>query len=217
MYLGFDEAGRGCVLGPLVLGMVMVTHRQIKTLKDIGVKDSKLLTVNGRQRLHSPIAEAVTAHGFTVIEAEAVGDERRNVNQLELVAMGNWIRQVRPKAVYVDVPAPPGKGLEHFCEMLAWHGGLPRSRVLGANKADQRFPIVSAASIMAKLHRDRLLEEAKELAGEDFGSGYPADPKTQAYLRGVVARGGDVPQWVRVKWETYRQLVAQQEQAHLFK
>ncbi len=197
--------------------MVMTTHRQMKGLKAIGVKDSKQLSVAGREELEAPIAGHIVAHGFTVIGAEVVGDHRQNINQLELQAMAAWIRQINPKAVYVDVPAPGGKGVENFCQTLAWWGGIARSRILGANKGDQRFPIVSAASIMAKLHRDRLIETIKTECG-DFGSGYPSDPKTVAYLKEVLSIPGQVlPAWVRAKWGTLRHLAGPRlEQSPLF-
>lgn len=185
-------------------------------LRAAGVKDSKQLSPDQRHQLEGPIRSHIVAHGFSVISAEVVGDDRYNVNHLELEAMASWIFQVRPKAVYVDVPARAGKGLENFCQTLAWRSGISRSRILGANKADQRFPIVSAASIMAKIHRDGLVDSLRHECG-DFGSGYPSDPKTVAYLRALVSRTGHVvPNWVRAKWETYRQLVGEASQPSLF-
>jgi len=212
--------------------MVVATWDQMKALRVAGVKDSKQLTARRREAMESAIVDGVVSYGFTVLEAEVVGDARHNINHLEIQAMAMFIRQVRPQAVYVDVPVRAGKALENFCVSLSWLSEFPRSRILGANKADQRFPIVSAASILAKLHRDRLVGEIKARCG-DFGSGYPSDPRTVAYLKDLVFRpermvtagsgspsagcsGGTMPTWIRTKWETYRLLAAQANQTALF-
>jgi ribonuclease HII len=77
-----------------------------------------------------------------------------------------------------------------------------RCKVVAAHKADRDFPIVSAASIVAKVERDRAVEKLRRKLG-DFGSGYPSDPRTRAYFMEALSRGEQLPQSARKSWKTW--------------
>jgi ribonuclease HII len=71
------------------------------------------------------------------------------------------------------------------------------------HQADAIYPVVSAASIIAKVRRDELIEELKKELGIDFGSGYPSDPKTKEFLiKWGKKHSGKFPEIVRQSWQT---------------
>jgi ribonuclease HII len=86
----------------------------------------------------------------------------------------------------------------------------PGVRLVAENKADEKYPVVSAASIIAKVTRDSVI---RELHGEygDFGSGYPSDRRTVNFVIECYARMGGFPEIVRKKWLTVRRLVAAEQ------
>ena len=99
--LGVDEAGRGCVIGPLVLCGVLVEDGSLETLKELGVKDSKQLRPSARERLSEEI-RSLSDRVFTrAITPEEI--DSGNINHLELHATVEAIRNTRPDVVYIDV------------------------------------------------------------------------------------------------------------------
>ncbi|MEK7766390.1 MAG: ribonuclease HII, partial [bacterium] len=121
--------------------------------------------------------------------------------QAEAAAMIGIIREVGPALAYVDaLTSRP----ERFGRALA-AGLLPLTvRVIAENRADGKFPLVAAASIVAKVTRDAALEALREAHGE-IGSGYPGDPRTVAFLRRCLAHGA-LPPFVRRSWRTLSRL-----------
>ncbi len=78
--------------------------------------------------------------------------------------------------------------------------------IVSVHHAEDLFPAVAAASIIAKVTRDRIIDELRRKYG-DFGSGYPSDPKTVEFLKGVV-KSGEVPEIVRKTWETFQKILS---------
>jgi ribonuclease HII len=195
LIMGIDEAGRGPVLGPMVVGCVVLTSRTDKLFKDSGIKDSKQLSPQKREAFWSFIEDEAVWYKIAVIWPDMIDKfvALNGLNHLECDVMAELINSFGEKAtVYVDSPLKP----ELFKEMLDTRVHV-KSDINCSFKADTIYPVVSAASILAKVMRDRIIEELKVEYG-DFGSGYPADEKTQKFLSGL----NEMPYFVRKSWKT---------------
>jgi ribonuclease HII len=203
--LGIDEAGRGPVLGPLVVAGVLVASQDGERLKRLGVRDSKALSRKRRAELAPKIAE------LTLVRFIAISPERleKNLNRLELEASVQLVVELQPDLVYLDVPTHP-RGVAGYCRKLQELIG-PQIRLIGENHADQRYPIVSAASIIAKVQRDEAIEKLRQEYG-DFGWGYPGERRTRDFLRKWYREHGGLPPCARLKWKTVRNLLESAEE-----
>ena len=205
---GVDEAGRGCVMGPLVVAGVLIEEGREGELVSMGVRDSKQLSPKRREALAVEIRAAVKGWAYFDLEPWAIDKvvERarrlRKLNYLEAMAMARVIRDLRPDVAYVD---PADVVAERYGEQIL--GVLPWSPVIVCEKkADVRYPVVSAASILAKVRRDRIVAGYREAYG-DFGSGYPSDRKTVEFLESLLEDADDVPHFVRRSWSTVRRIL----------
>ena len=204
---GVDESGRGCVLGPLVVAGVSATLEGVRELKEIGVRDSKMLSAKQRESLYPhilEIAEKVHWRGITPGEIDEVlttGRRLRKLNYLEAVYFARVIDDLGAEKVTVDASdVVPGRFRDDI------RGNMARKcRVVAFHKADRDFPVVSAASIVAKVERDRAVEALRIVHG-DFGSGYPSDPVTREFFSDLMRRGGALPPYVRRSWKTWERI-----------
>lgn len=201
---GVDEAGRGCLVGPLIVAGVCASHDGIARLRELGVKDSKKLSRKKRESLYPEIVKAahhVYWKGIPPEEIDTVvmfGRRLRKLNYLEAVYFARVIDELGADRVTVDasdvVPRRFGrdiaKNLESSCKIVSLH------------KADRDFPVVSAASVIAKVERDRQVEMLKEQHG-DFGSGYPSDPVTRSFFSEWMRSGRSLPSCARRSWKTF--------------
>jgi len=209
MFAGIDEAGKGAVLGPLVVAAVGCDSDE--DLAPIPVRDSKTLTPAARTDLFGRITTTLT-YTILVIAAEEIDSKRHvmTMNQLMARSHAAVIRELQPGIAYVDacdVIAP------RFGRTVSSHLDFP-CRVIAEHHADATIPVVSAAGIVAKVVRDRLIGELAEEYGE-IGSGYPSDKTTIAFLEGYIARHHRPPPIARASWETTRQILGRAEQVDL--
>jgi len=201
---GIDEAGRGPVIGPMVMAIAVIDD--MDKLKNIGVRDSKELSPQGRSRLLNVLRSILTYMDYEVIEPETIDRYvyLNALNKLEaevaVKLIGRALRIVNLVRVYIDSPDPNAK---RYGDLIRRSVGSVE--VISMNKADKLIPIVSAASIIAKVTRDSIIEELHREYG-DFGSGYPSDPRTIGFLRNWVREHGDLPPIVRRSWSTIRRL-----------
>lgn len=200
--LGIDEAGRGCIMGPLVIGGVLIDKRRQPELVQLGVKDSKLLS--DRQRKHlapeiRKIAIDTRIIKLSPAEIDKVVESRRKLhklNRLEARTMAQIIEELRPDVAIVDAPdVLADRYGDHIRECLSFS-----LRIVSEHEADKNHPVVSAASIIAKVERDRAIEALKAEYG-DFGSGYMSDPKTKTFLENLAAKHKEYPHFVRRSWK----------------
>jgi ribonuclease HII len=201
---GVDEAGRGCVLGPLAVAGISVDSGRMQELAELGVKDSKLLSPSQRDSLYVEIvklSKGVSVSRIPPIEIDRYvrrGKKHRRLNYLETIHMARVIDGLGVDEVYVDAPdTNPARFKLELEELLS-----SKPRVIAEHKADVNYAVVSAASIVAKVERDRDVAELRELHG-DFGSGYPSDPDTIAFLRSWVKRESSRPEFARKSWKTW--------------
>ncbi len=196
--LGIDEAGRGSVLGPMVIAGVVVPEKMEKVLERMGVKDSKRLVPNRRTILSRKLKK-MFPHEMVVISAREIDDLRArgvNVNEIEKKAMESILLKLEfDKAIVdaVDVKA------ERFQENLRIDTGLD---VFAEHKADDKYIEVSAASIIAKAARDEYIKDINKdyIKSGGIGSGYPSDPKTKDFLSKYTY--DEMPDFVRKSWAT---------------
>ncbi len=208
---GVDEAGRGCIVGPLVVAGVAVEKDNISRLMELGVKDSKLLTPKKREALYPEILKL--SHSYHTIKVlpyiidKAVRCTRTlyKLNRLEAQTMAKIIEQLKPDEAYVDAADVLEQRFgEHISECLT-----VKTSIISKHKADRTYPVVSAASIIAKVERDREIEGLKQKYG-DFGSGYLTDDKTTDFLKQLLqTHGGTYPSCIRKSWEPARRAKAE--------
>lgn len=206
---GVDEAGRGPVIGPLVVSIVC---GYAEDLKRIGARDSKSLSGSTRRRLYDEIVRESQYHDILEISAEQLNDQmsRINLNQIEEDAYASLIERAPfDCTVYVDsFDVNP----ERLTEKLSKRTGKD---VVCRHKADSIYPTVSAASILSKVTRDSRIEEYEKVYGR-IGSGYPSDPVTVQFLEHSLASGKDISRIVRKKWKTYTNMAGRFRNSKLF-
>ncbi|KAM0786679.1 hypothetical protein ACM66B_002126 [Microbotryomycetes sp. NB124-2] len=222
--LGVDEAGRGPVLGPQVYGIAFCRSEYNKPLKELGFADSKTLKEAEREELFEVILEhaqdvkyAVTVMSPTDISAGMLRRLPYDLNSQSHDVTIELIRQVidrgyNVREAFVDTVGPPDKYQMKLSSLF------PTVKFTVTSKADALFPIVSAASIVAKVTRDKILESWKWLEpGKDeyehsrpLGSGYPGDPKTIAWLDNNADPVFGYPNLVRFSWATVKDRMKRQ-------
>lgn len=197
--LGIDEAGRGSLLGPLVVGGMVVPARSAEALREIGARDSKRLSPARREAVYERLARAGRRLSISLpprrIDAYVA---RHELNRLEAEAFARLVRAVRPDQVVVDACDPVAERFGRSVEDLA--GGI--APVRAAHRADATDPVVGAASIVAKVRRDRAIRHLADRLGREIGSGYPSDRTTVDFVRGALRAGGEPPRWLRCSWKT---------------
>jgi ribonuclease HII len=194
--MGLDEAGRGCVLGPLVVGAFTMEATDVAAVQATGATDSKKLSAKRREALIDPLGKLGLIH---LREITAVEIDAENINLLEEIAFAELILEERPDKVIIDAPCHPS-GIPAFIERLVHRIGY-RPELVVEPKADLNYPACSAASIFAKVRRDSHIHALGAV-----GSGYPSDPKTRAWLMGFLERGEAFPPCVRTRWGTIENL-----------
>ncbi len=201
---GVDDAGRGSVLGPLVIAGVSVERAKIKHLSEIGVKDSKQLSPNARELLYKKIIAIVGDYYVTRISPKIIDESvhKKQLNHLEAKYMAKVITNLRPDSSYVDSCDVNPSRFGREISKLANSG-----RIYSRHHADSRFTIVSAASIIAKVNRDRAIKKLREKY--DLGSGYPSDSKTMQFIKGWILDHHETPEFVRKSWKPVKIMMNQ--------
>ena len=209
MICGVDEAGKGSVLGPMVVAAVGV--RTAEVFSDLGVKDSKQLSPAERERLF-PVIKKRCKVAVVIIPAEEIDAIRREMTMNACVARAHAqvITKLAPETAYVDAcDVNPLR----YAETVKSHLAGP-CEIVSEHHADARFPVVSAASIIAKVTRDHEIAKLAKKYGA-IGSGYPSDPVTIAYLSAYIDKHRDPPPIARKSWKTTSALLAQKSQSSL--
>ncbi len=199
---GVDDAGRGSVIGPLVIAGVLMKEEDLPKLTELGVKDSKLLSPHRREILAAEIKRI--AQKYTVIKLSPkeidkvvqTGRKLHRLNRLEAQTMAKVIETLKPDIAYVDASdVLEERFKQHISECLPF-----KVEIISEHKADRTYPIVSAASIIAKVERDKEIAELTSKYG-DLGCGYPTDPKTISFLQQCLEKLGEYPDFVRKSWK----------------
>ncbi len=205
--LGIDEAGRGPLIGPMVMAGVVATLEQEKRLKNIQVRDSKMIAPAVREEMFDRIKSIVTDYEIIVISSEeidkALDSPDMNLNLLEALHSAmittKLCKRQKCDTLILDCPSNnTRKYIQQFRHFLKEDIAI---KIIAEHKADVHYVPVSAASILAKVTRDRAIEDLKKKYKVDFGSGYPSDPRTVSFLQ---TNYNKYP-FFRKSWETWRE------------
>jgi ribonuclease HII len=209
---GVDDAGRGCAIGPLVIAGVLMNENDLSKLAELGVKDSKLLSPHRREVLAPEIKRVAKDYKIVKLSPQQIDDvvlngrKLRRLNWLEAQTMAKVIEALKPDKAYVDasdvLEERFGRDVLGFLSF--------RIPIVSEHKADRTYPIVSAASIIAKVERDREVAELAKAHG-DFGSGYPSDQRTMDFLRRCLKKMEEYPDFVRRSWKPVKRVKSDEE------
>lgn len=196
---GVDEAGRGPVIGPLVISIAVCKREDEKLLKKWASKDSKALTPDQRETSYAELKKFCT---FRWVEISAVDLDKlmktMSLNDIEAKVMADLIKKAGEMDVMIDMPDRYSWTFRKRMEKC----GVTKFQA--EHKADENYPIVAAASICAKVTRDAKIAEIRR-ATCDFGSGYPSDPKTIDALRDKEKKKLIQP-FIRTRWKTLERI-----------
>jgi len=214
--LGIDEAGRGCVLGPMVYGCAYWSMNVQDSIPK-GFRDSKQMKEEERNRLFEELKEHPEI-GYalrSILPSEISRNMLRkpidvyNLNQMSHDATIILIRKivdkgdVKVKKAYIDTVGNP----QYYQRKLERE--FPSIDFVVESKADANYAPCSAASVVAKVMRDRMLEswkysESSDIS-HDFGSGYPSDPKCKSWMEQLSDPVFGYPDIVRFSWAPSKQ------------
>lgn len=207
MFCGADEAGRGPVVGPLVVAGV--TLEDDTKLIEYNVRDSKKITPHRREVLANIIKKIAANYEILVISAADIDDMRKvmTLNEIEVNAFTKVIKKLKPETCYVD---SADVNEERFGKDILSNLSF-KPEIISKHKADDIYPIVGAASILAKTKRDeevrKIGQELEKKLNLPLGSGYPADPITQKFLKEWVNKFGKLPPYTRRSWKTAQNIM----------
>ena len=198
---GVDEAGRGSMLGPLVVAGISISKSKVNLLKKQGVRDSKKLSPRAREHLYKKIIQIVDDHYIVKISPRIIDKSVSNhsLNHLEAKYMAKVISKLSPSTAFVD-----------SCDVNSKRFGKEISKLTSNTKirsyhhADSKFITVSAASILAKVSRDRAITRLSKKY--DIGSGYPSDPKTKIFVKKSIRRNQNLA-FLRKSWKPVKILM----------
>ena len=202
MICGVDEAGKGPVVGPLVVAAVAVNNA--KDIANLGIKDSKQLTKRKRKELANLIKEKFN-FAVEIIEPKIVDEYRRRnkLNELNREAFERLISKLDPNVAYVD--AADVNENRFGSQIKASLTNKKDTDVISMHKADAKIEVVAAASIIAKETRENEIEKLKDKIG-DFGSGYPSDERTIKFLKSFYSANNKWPAGTRKSWKTLERI-----------
>ena len=204
---GVDEAGRGCVIGPLVIAGALFEESEVKGLADAGVTDSKALSRKKREKLAAIIMDAALGVRYFELQPRCIDSvvfrskPLRRLNYLETMAMAAVLRPLNPDSAFIDTC-----DVDHNRVKEQIQGVIPYSIDITCEpRADSTYTVTGAASILAKVRRDQRISELHEIYG-DFNSGYPSDPRTRAFLEEWFRENSDGKGFIRESWQTVKKL-----------
>ena len=190
------------MLGPLVISGISIDKKNLRKLSSLGVKDSKKLSPKNREILYKKIIELVDDYYIAKISPRSIDAsvKRHGLNELEAKYMAKVVSKLDPDTSYVDScdvnPKRFGKEISKLSD---------NHKIKSYHHADSRFVIVSAASILAKVTRDRAIERLRK--NHDLGSGYPSDSKTVKFVTGYYKTNHSLPTFVRKSWKPVQKIL----------
>ena len=199
---GVDEAGRGPVIGPMVLAIAVLDESGQQTLLDRGVRDSKLIAPKKRKEIFDWLLEELSDSAIISVSPSELDllMEQHSLNEIEAMKIAEGINSLDSHfdKIYIDAPDTEAP---RFARRIIKYLDNPKIDIVSEHKADVNYPIAGAASILAKVTRDAEIENMKEELG-DFGSGYPSDRKTIAFIADYFSKNDSIPPFMRSAWKT---------------
>ncbi|MEK6957562.1 MAG: ribonuclease HII [archaeon] len=212
---GIDEAGRGPCLGPMVMAVALIKKDDEEKLVGLGVNDSKLLSAKERERQFPEIKKILLENECIHISPKEIDEYRlhKSLNELEAMHAARLLNALKqkPDVVYVD---SPDIVMEEFAKRIRKYISF-KTKIISEHKADLNYPIVSAASIIAKVERDGAIKKLALEFGE-IGSGYPGDEVTIRFLKNYLLQHSVMPKFARQSWQTISAMENERLQKKLF-
>lgn len=197
----------------MVVAGVWINKEDESKLKELNVRDSKLISPRRREFLAKKIRKIAKKVEIIVISAKNIDELRKimSLNKIELNAFVKIINKMDASEVYVDLPENGKKfGFILKQKMKSWN-----SKLIAEHKADAKYVVVGAASIIAKVERDRQMRELEKETGLELSSGYPSDPHVINFLEKWLEDNKEFPDFVRKSWITAHRLVGKKKQKAL--
>lgn len=210
---GIDEAGRGAVIGPLVIAGVSFKQHKINKLKELGIVDSKMLTPKKREVLFEKIVKEADSIFICRIKPFLIDSYVKNnrLNKLEAKFMTIISDNLIANKIIID---SCDINLERFKSEIKNNMKNNKITIYTFHKADQDSVIVSAASIIAKVTRDKEIKKINDILNQEVGSGYPSDPKTKIFLDTNYLSIQSHP-FIRQSWKPIKFMIAKYKQTSL--
>ena len=202
MLCGIDEAGRGAVIGPLVIAIVGIEKKDDLLLYDLKPRDSKTYTKNARENIAEKIKKIVK-YEVRVLTPEEIDKKMSmmTLNKIEVIEIAELICLFHPEIVYID--AVDVNEIRFKKDILSRIDFQPE--IIAEHNADAKYPIVSCASIIAKIIRDNEIKKLEQKIGMQIGSGYPSDKITRNFLDTLSKKS--LPPYIRKSWKTVKNMM----------
>ena len=199
---GIDDAGRGSMIGPLVIAGITIEKKNLKKLKSLGVRDSKKLTRKSREILYKKIIKNVDDYYVVKIPPKTIDHSvfKHNLNHLEAKNMAKIVIKLNPTVSYVDSCDVDYKRFGKEISLLS-----SKAKIKSYHHADSRFVAVAAASIIAKVTRDRAIHRLNK--NFDLGSGYPSDKKTIKSIKKLLSNNKS-ESFIRFSWKPVQKIIS---------
>jgi len=209
---GIDEAGKGPVVGPMVVAGVMIPEKRAAFLGQLRHRDSKTLSPRRREFLAEEIKKVAKYHILEVSAGQIDAlRERMTMNEVMVVSYAKVLKELKPDRVFVDAADVDPR---RFAQNVREKYGAPID-IISEHNADVKYPIVSAASILAKVRRDAAIRALEKQIGREIGSGYPSDSRTVHFLEKWIKEHGSLPSFVRHSWKTAQTALKKHGQSRL--
>ncbi len=210
---GIDEARRGPVMGPMVMCGALIDEKDLPKLTRLKPRDSKLLSKEEREEIYPKLLSVLGYYKVIIMQPNEIdkavhGHDGLNLNKLEAHKQAEIINEFNPGKVIIDCPSNNIDSYRIYLKKLIKNKNVG---LILEHKAE-RYPLVAAASIIAKVTGDMEIEATKKELGIDFGSGYMSDSKTVAFLQKNFEK---FPGLFRKSWFPYQELVNKKFQKNL--
>ncbi len=202
---GVDEAGRGPVFGPMVMATVVIQEKEENELKELGVKDSKLLSKKKRKQLYGKILDIVKDYKIIKLSPEIIDrhlfSQSSSLNKLEAKTTAEMLNTLKAKKAYIDLP---DRNRKRYTDYIKNNLKNKNIELIAEHGADKNYVVVGAASILAKVTRDTIVDELRRQLGEDIGSGYMTDKVTVRFLEDNW--NNDKVKFFRKSWASWKNI-----------
>jgi len=224
LVLGIDDAGRGPVIGPMILAGVLLEKKDEAELKKLGVKDSKQLSPRRREFLAQEIKKLAKDYHIVKVSASEIDSlmaKKINLNKIEAIKAAEIINELtknfEKNLDYIEIIIDcPSVNIKAWQDYLLQHIKKEKIKIRCEHKADVKYVVVSAASILAKTTRDAELEKIKQQYKIECGSGYPSDPLCIKFLKTPEAKELAKKGLVRKSWQTWKEKKQKQKKLEDF-
>lgn len=209
---GVDEAGKGPVIGSMIVAGVMVQEDMLPMLERMGVRDSKAISPKKREFLASQIKEVGICYTLELSASEIDALRKKTtMNEIVVESHVRVLKQLKPDEAFLDAADVDA---DRFAKKV--QAGYGKNiKITSEHNADVKYPLVSAASIIAKVRRDETVQELERLLGKNIGSGYPSDIRTIDFLDDWIKEHDSLPSFVRHSWKTAKNALKRHEQSRI--